>query len=76
MIDDIIDTTVAGLQEYIVDSVMFTNATFLKNFGPWTVGQTVACIDFNYTKGKVVEYDVNQDIVTSCNIKLSVDTTK
>ena len=72
LVASIIDTERAVLQESTVDCFMFSDVTFVSDFGPWTKRQIVDCINFDFDKGIVTEYDRDGEIIKAATIRLIV----
>lgn len=71
LINSLIDTTFPTyLQDSAVDCLLYTDVVFKINFGPWIAGDYCHCLMFNFLKGLIIEYDIKQNVVQTCNFCL------
>jgi hypothetical protein len=71
LVSDLVDVPNCDLQEACLDSLMFTEVKFLRDFGPWSKDQVCHCIEFDFDHGRIKEWDEYGDFVRGVTIGLT-----
>lgn len=69
-VSSILDLAGSTTQETALDALSFTEVMFKVDFGPWKLGKKYHNIEFDFERGTIKEWDINQNLVHGRHIHL------